>query len=140
MTDTFETKTCSRCYGSGKYSYCQMYGDTCFKCHGKGKVYTARALKAYEWLCEQRKIDIGKLEVGMRVFVPGVGKFTIRTIAEDGSKYLKNGQWFPYLCIRGERLGYCGVVGQTTVQLIPPADVRASQLAQALEMQNAMAA
>jgi hypothetical protein len=29
---------CGRCGGSGRYSWCQMYGDTCFKCSGAGLV------------------------------------------------------------------------------------------------------
>ena len=28
-------EVCGRCGGSGRYSYCQMYGDTCFGCSGK---------------------------------------------------------------------------------------------------------
>lgn len=44
--DRFETEGCSRCGGSGRYSYCQMYGSTCFKCHGAGKVYTKRGAAA----------------------------------------------------------------------------------------------
>ncbi len=41
-------KTCGRCAGSGKYSYCQTHGDTCFGCGGTGKVLptTSEALKA----------------------------------------------------------------------------------------------
>ena len=41
-------KTCGRCAGSGKYSYCQMHGDTCFGCGGTGKVLpaTSDALRA----------------------------------------------------------------------------------------------
>ncbi len=41
-------KTCGRCAGSGKYSYCQTHGDTCFGCGGSGKVLptTSEALKA----------------------------------------------------------------------------------------------
>lgn len=31
------TRPCSRCGGSGHYSYCQMYGTRCFKCGGSGK-------------------------------------------------------------------------------------------------------
>ena len=31
------TKTCSRCLGSGKYSYNQMDGDKCYGCGGSGK-------------------------------------------------------------------------------------------------------
>jgi hypothetical protein len=29
--------TCGRCLGSGKFSYCQQYGDKCFACMGCGK-------------------------------------------------------------------------------------------------------
>ncbi len=41
-------KTCGRCAGSGKYSYCQTHGDTCFGCGGSGKVLptTSAALVA----------------------------------------------------------------------------------------------
>jgi hypothetical protein len=43
--------TCSRCHGSGNYSYCQRYGTTCFKCGGSGKTLPSvtkclKALKA----------------------------------------------------------------------------------------------
>ena len=33
----FERQTCTRCGGSGEYSYCQMHGTTCFGCSGTGK-------------------------------------------------------------------------------------------------------
>src|SRR5207249_1748734 len=38
----FESETCSRCGGSGHYSYCQRYGTTCFKCGGRTTVLTKR--------------------------------------------------------------------------------------------------
>ncbi len=40
-------QACTRCEGSGKYSWCQTYGDTCFKCGGSGKALptTASCLK-----------------------------------------------------------------------------------------------
>lgn len=43
MTTTtlrFETESCSRCGGSGQYSFCTMYGSTCFKCGGSKRQYT----------------------------------------------------------------------------------------------------
>ena len=41
-------KTCGRCAGSGRFSYCQTHGDTCFGCGGSGKVLptTSDALRA----------------------------------------------------------------------------------------------
>lgn len=41
----FETEACSRCGGSGQYSYCQMYGSRCFKCAGSGKQYIRKHAK-----------------------------------------------------------------------------------------------
>lgn len=83
----FETETCSRCGGCGRYSYCQMYGDTCFKCHGKGKVYTARGQAAklyYNSLCS---LTLDKLEVGMEIwcesFFTKSGWSTVTTIRPD---------------------------------------------------------
>lgn len=42
MVLLFEAETCSRCGGSGHYSYCQRYGTTCFKCAGAKQVLTKR--------------------------------------------------------------------------------------------------
>lgn len=40
-----ETETCSRCGGTGHYSYNPMHGTICFKCHGSGLQYTKRGWK-----------------------------------------------------------------------------------------------
>jgi len=42
----YETETCSRCGGSGHYSYNQRTGTTCFKCLGSGLQRTRRGAKA----------------------------------------------------------------------------------------------
>jgi hypothetical protein len=39
------TTECSRCGGSGHYSYCQMYGTTCFGCSGSGKMVVKPTVK-----------------------------------------------------------------------------------------------
>ena len=31
-------EVCPRCCGTGKYSYCTLYGDWCFKCNGIGYI------------------------------------------------------------------------------------------------------
>lgn len=43
---SYETTHCGRCGGSGRYSYCQMYGDTCFKCGGSGKALSRKGAAA----------------------------------------------------------------------------------------------
>jgi hypothetical protein len=57
----FESVPCSRCGGSGQYSYCQMYGTTCFKCRGRKAVLTARgeaAQRFYVELLSKRTEDL----------------------------------------------------------------------------------
>lgn len=72
MKTRFETETCSRCNGSGSYSYCQDYGSKCFKCAGSGIALTKRgvAARAYlEKLCTIRMID---LKVGDKISSTGL--------------------------------------------------------------------
>jgi len=61
----FETETCSRCGGSGHYSYCQRYGTTCFRCGGRGYTLTKRGAAANSYL-------VGLLSKPAREIVPGM--------------------------------------------------------------------
>ena len=64
---SFETETCSRCAGSGNYSYCPGYGNRCFKCSGKGRVYSKRGHAALDF--QQALLRVPALGYGMRVSV-----------------------------------------------------------------------
>lgn len=75
MTTTnerFERETCSRCGGSGNYSYCQMYGSTCFKCGGKKEVLTKRGAAAMAHLKTLRSKSASELKIGDRVYHDGL--------------------------------------------------------------------
>lgn len=97
-----ETETCSRCGGSGEYSYCQMYGTRCFKCHGRKIVFTKRGAEAARYLEELRSKPADELKVGdiIRVDV-----FKMKTVFEaiesieagtqEGSS-MKDGVMVPY--------------------------------------------
>jgi len=79
-----ETMTCSRCGGSGHYSFCQMYGTKCFKCHGSGVAYTARGMAARAHLEALRSKPAGELVPGDIVRfrgVPGISRDVWATIA-----------------------------------------------------------
>ena len=63
MIELFESETCSRCRGSGTYSYTQKWGTTCFKCgsvpgaRGSGFQCTKLGVKAHEaWLAANADI------------------------------------------------------------------------------------
>lgn len=53
-------EACGRCLGSGRYSYCQMYGDRCFGCSGKGML--AAKLTATVLEAARVKVEAGELE------------------------------------------------------------------------------
>lgn len=61
---TLETETCSRCGGTGQYSYCQRYGTKCFKCAGQKVTLTKRGAAAAAWLEELRSVPAGEVKVG----------------------------------------------------------------------------
>ena len=72
MRTNFETQTCSRCHGSGSYSYCQQYGHKCFKCAGSGKTLTKRGAAArayYETLCT---VPANAVVIGDRIAASGM--------------------------------------------------------------------
>lgn len=60
----FESLLCSRCCGSGQYSYCSLYGRTCFKCHGNGVVLTKRGHAAQLFLDQLRTKDAREISEG----------------------------------------------------------------------------
>lgn len=64
MASVFETKTCSRCGGSGHYSYCQRFGTTCFGCGGTGTQYTKRGAAARRFYQDSLKVRLDSLVVG----------------------------------------------------------------------------
>lgn len=104
-----ENVTCSRCGGSGQYSYCQMYGSTCFKCHGAGVTLTKRGHAAQVRLNAQKKKKGAAVVVGEWVKVEGIPGFTatkwakvtevagtgtehvIAATSKDGEKHTMNG-------------------------------------------------
>jgi len=72
MTLLFEAKPCSRCGGSGEYSYCQSHGTRCFKCHGKGEVLTKRGQAAQEHFNSLCVKPASEIKVGDIIRVDGV--------------------------------------------------------------------
>jgi hypothetical protein len=99
----FELMTCSRCGGSGQFSYCEDYGSKCFKCHGKKVCLTAKGKAAAEFYAESLKVPVETLKVGdlvqMDDFFKQVIYFApitkIETKLQTGSS-LKDGVMVPY--------------------------------------------
>ncbi len=86
LAHEFETETCSRCGGRGRYSWCQMYGDICFKCHGKGKHYSKRGHVAHDLFEQLLSKPASQIVPGDKIFeYAGLsGKRTFQTVLTIG--------------------------------------------------------
>jgi len=102
---TFEKTECSRCGGSGHYSYCQRFGTVCFKCQGSGKQFSRKgnaARKAIEkFLEENYSKPIEEIVAGDKVKVTsGRGFSTALGAATTSTSRFKSGnstEWVNYL-------------------------------------------
>ncbi len=94
MARTFETKECSRCGGSGRYSYNSMHGDMCYGCHGKGKQITKRGSAAREiWMAIARPtIPVEDVEPGMKLYVSSMSKRGAAEVESVGEQTLADGR------------------------------------------------
>lgn len=75
MAFLFESVTCTRCGGTGHYSFNMMTGSRCFKCNGQKETLTKRGAEAqryYTLLLSKRYRD---LEPGDKVQDHGVPGF-----------------------------------------------------------------
>ena len=63
----FETKVCSRCGGSGRYSFNLMHGTMCYGCNGSGVQFTKRGLAARQFFDESLTVPASELKVGMGI-------------------------------------------------------------------------
>jgi len=67
MALTYDVETCSRCHGSGEYSWNAINGTTCFRCGGKGQTLTKKAAISAALVRELRKSLIEKHAADLKV-------------------------------------------------------------------------
>lgn len=68
---TFETYTCFRCQGSGRYSFNLMDGSVCYGCGGTGKKLTKRGAEAKRYLDQICTLPLEEIKVGDKVLWGG---------------------------------------------------------------------
>ena len=68
----FESRTCTRCGGSGSYSYNPMHGSVCYGCGGRGVQLTRRGRAAQDYFNDLLTRPAGEITIGERVLYPGV--------------------------------------------------------------------
>ena len=71
----FPIEECSRCDGSGRYSYNPRDGHTCFGCSGTGQAITKPARKAWaalqQEISDRKRCSVQDLSIGDSIAVNG---------------------------------------------------------------------
>lgn len=139
MASVFETCTCSRCGGSGNYSYCPMYGTMCFKCVGAGRVLTKRGVVAQAYFTQLCTVLVTEIEVGDVVKVDwGNGWAKVESIGFSDSKYKdKDGEWQSYYEIKTNK-GNIGTFPHSTIRKGQSVGDKAKKIQQALDYQASL--
>lgn len=134
-----ETTTCSRCGGSGNYSYCQRYGTTCFQCGGRKVVLTKRGSAAAAYLERLRSKPAADVAVG------DVIRETSITVGGEPYDFWarvteRTADGWAYEAVRGKEKGTTQTAPDTMVRVAQTAAQKRETLAQALAYQATLKA
>lgn len=89
----FESKTCSRCAGSGSYSWNQRDGSRCFGCGGRGIVLTKRGAAAQAFYTASVTVTMADLVPGDVIVLAG---FDMLGIASEHATVVEIGDLHEY--------------------------------------------
>ena len=141
----FETTTCSRCCGSGKYSFNLIHGSRCYGCGGSGKVLTKRGKAAQKWFRDAISRPAREVPVGWLVWWPDVsamGKSKWVTVADSSEPHQigTSGNGEPlmvvdFITMSGSK---CGVSPDTLVRAVESIAQRDAVLQQAIAYQETL--
>jgi hypothetical protein len=128
----FETGTCSRCGGTGKYSWNAQHGDMCFKCLGKGKIYTKSGLSALKFYQESLMKNIEDIEVGNFMWEKGGWK-EITKISK--TEEIDNCWHFEFKNCRGFKIVFSD---NLKIKVVANENERKELIEKAIEYQNSL--
>jgi hypothetical protein len=126
----FERVECSRCGGTGRYSFNLKDGNKCYGCKGKGLKLTKRGTAANKWMTEKLLVNVEDIVIGDRIQDGGT-RFTVMgiKIADEsisfGAKF--NGEPWEMGFLKGSK-----------VKTIPSNENREALLIQAIEYQSTL--
>jgi hypothetical protein len=149
----FERVTCTRCGGSGSYSYCQRYGSVCFKCAGSKQILTKRGAAAAAYMNDLLSKRADQLQPGDKVRETGVTNggdlymawFTVKVVRPDTTTVngvVQEGRK-DLLAIeaedkRGGSMGFLGIAPEKMYRVAATAEAKAAALKQALDYQDTL--
>lgn len=109
--EVFETEPCSRCGGSGRYSFNLMDGDLCYGCNGTGFKWTTKGGKAWKKFDAMRETEVCNIKVGDKVGVhlglgPKVSFVTVVSVGIAAWKYTTDGVAQNCITLHTERIDH----------------------------------
>ena len=141
---TFEHVVCTRCGGSGKFSYNLMHGDRCYGCGGSGYQLTKRGQAAQNYLNSLRKRPASEIKVGDSIlyedFLTNKCAF-VRVIAIDIKEDELNPDWARIIFKLSGKNGKAYGINSFKNSLIRvgfSAEQKAAQVKEALEYQDTL--
>lgn len=116
----FESETCPRCGGTGRYSFNAINGDRCFGCRGQGVRLTKRGAAAKAHMIAAQQVRAADLTPGMFLWDDSLGAqprfLPIISVRLSGSYQEVAGVRHHHLAIETRR---------STLSVLPDARVRA---------------
>jgi hypothetical protein len=68
----FESQACTRCHGSGRYSFNMRHGSMCYGCGGRGEQLTKRGAEAQRFFRELSTVKVADLKPGDVIRATGI--------------------------------------------------------------------
>jgi hypothetical protein len=151
----FESRVCTRCGGTGEYSYNQRDGRTCYGCGGQGVQLTKRGAVALAFFRSSMERTIAELKIGDVVKYTGMtggGNMysawapvvEIDLTERVTSWTIRNGEKIPNPTVNfttdHSKLGRCshGIAVGATIQIKGTPEERATAIAAAREYQASL--
>lgn len=96
MKTVFETEVCSRCGGTGHYSFNGEH-SICYKCDGKKIALTKRGQAARQYYLDKRTITPEQVKVGDVISFYGMKRLTVAkiTLKQSGTAINQKGEATP---------------------------------------------
>lgn len=137
----FESAYCTRCGGSGKFSFNLKDGNRCYGCSGSGVQLTNRGKAAKAFYIESQQMSVVDLKPGMFVWDTTIGRASkflrILSIEPSQAYSISNGERHYYTDIKTSR-GTCGVFATSKVRAVEGEEQRQAQIAAALAYQASL--
>lgn len=143
MSTPFETEPCTRCGGTGRYSFNGEH-DRCYKCDAKNgsRSLTQRGAAAREYYLAQFQLRAADVRVGDVIRTDKIRQLTVTAVAivPSRARFMRDGEWIDapdQVRIDGPKASI-KLDLDSVVRRLPTAEEKESAVADALAYQSTL--